>query len=264
MVVLKPIEPPALGQAAEDARDPVLKETLRSLTELIVVTLQSDARGRFASAQRLCALANSLQREGGKKKVGDFPRPMGGGLMMPHYGGLYPNQMAEAYADAEDGDQAAQQGMGPYYPGIAGDQGMIARQLLTALQPKMEKDTQAAAATAARDEADELNTLAVSLEALRAEGLETEGVKKRIRVLQARIEERAHAPNPPALPSLVPPELLRGHQAGDDQQGPHGPCLRGPVADGVPGDEDAAQARHGWGGQEPLVPAAGLPGGVRG
>ena len=148
MVVLKPIEPPALGRSGRGRADPVLKETLRSLTELIVVTLQSDARGQFASAQRLCALANSLQREGGKKKVGDFPRPMGGGLMMPHYGGLYPNQMAEAYADAEDGDQAAQQGMGPYYPGIAGDQGMIARQLTHgAAARRWEKDTQAAAAT---------------------------------------------------------------------------------------------------------------------
>jgi hypothetical protein len=253
-------------------KDEHIKLTLDALSATIVATLAGEDRGRFASAQRLCGIANAIQRETARRAKDLGPQAGAGmgfyGARIGLGGGLYDvagggggGEFPEEPAPVDDGAAAPiYAAMAMQNPHLMGGgaraQEMVTHELLAKVGPFVERQMKQADAVTARNQAEELSTLMDLPIAPGEPGAEK--IQARIAQIQNQIEERTKTHATP-VPAVVPPELLRGHQAGESGTGAHLPRLREPHADGGGGDAQAAPAGAGRLGPQALVRRGEVP-----
>lgn len=184
-----------------------LEKSVASMQELLVAVLQSDKRDRFAQAERLAKLANTLQRQSATR-VGD----------------LVPGAI-----EYDDDNNLVNYGV--VRPAF-NDQGDVLRQMAMQMGPMHASSTSKNLASELR----ELTDARVNLE-----GAQRAALDVRIDAIVAQLGKKEETKNDDA--HMVSADVLRGHSAqragGGDDAG-----LREAEPVGEGGDAGAARACH--------------------
>jgi hypothetical protein len=228
-----------MNVGSESAAGSPADKAVEAIIEMIVVTLHSDKAGRFADAERLCTLGQTLMRlrASSVAEVRELDR---GGEMQQHVGvggynavGLMgaPVQMAMNHPVQRVNNVVAAYGNG------YNDQAELQRNLMMTLGPLAATYSEQQRAAAAASEAAELKTLMALREKTKTAHHAT--IDLRIEKLIDQMEARNGAKSGTLVDSVIP----RGHSPGELEAGRNdAPRLR---ADGGRGGGDEGGAGAG-------------------
>lgn len=184
--------PQAVGVSAD-----VLNGAIEAVVKLIVETLNTKHKGKFAEAARLCTIGQSLIRTQAKK-VEDFA------VLEVHEGDDRAEDMPVERINLRDG----------LYNNRAPDERELLRNVLLTFGPHAQVSAEAHKATIAAQEAQELQTLQAYVQSIPDADPRRYALQTRITQLMTNMEMRNNANAPPA--QMVPADVSRRHSAGEN------------------------------------------------